>query len=90
MLAPKLRGEVLPSTLRDEYFAMFRGYSDEQPTSIWYDEELWLDEWPAKEPDDVGMAYVGVQGDDIVEAVTVTVAKFDGELLVREIEWGRP
>jgi hypothetical protein len=90
LLAPDLREQLPPAVLRESYFAMFRGYTDQQPASIWYDEQFWLEDWPAKEPGDMGVAYVGLQGDGFVEAVTVTVASFGGVLLIREVEWGRP
>ena len=38
----------------------------------------------------MGVAYVGLQGDNVVEGITVTVASFGGALLIRDVEWGRP
>jgi hypothetical protein len=38
----------------------------------------------------MGWAYVGIEGDDFIEAIAVVVATISGELLIREIEWGRP
>jgi hypothetical protein len=35
-------------------------------------------------------AYVAMSGSSFSEAVTVIVAEYDGVLLVRDIEWGRP
>lgn len=49
-----------------------------------------MDNWPAKQPGDVGWAYVSIFGENFVEAVAVTVAKYEGSLLIREVEWGRP
>ena len=46
--------------------------------------------WPDKRPGDVGWAYVSIVGDDFVEAVAVIIVEVGGELLIREIEWGRP
>jgi hypothetical protein len=70
---------------------MYRGYAeDDRPKGVWFDAEYSFEEWPAKQPGDVGWAYVSVQGDELVEAVTVTVAQEAGRLLIRHIEWGRP
>jgi hypothetical protein len=90
LLAPKLRDRLQPSTLREHLYAMFRPYADGEPTGIHYDEEFFMTEWPSKERNDVGCAYVSICGDDFVEAVAVVVADIDGSLLIREIEWGRP
>jgi hypothetical protein len=49
-----------------------------------------MEEWPRKRPGDIGWVYVGIEGDDFIEAVTVVVADVDGALLIREVEWGRP
>ena len=49
-----------------------------------------LDEWPKTLPHDVGWSYVSIEGDDFVEGVSVIVADVGGELLIRDVEWGRP
>jgi hypothetical protein len=94
LLAPQLRTAMTPDRLRENLYAMFRGYSEWEPTSVDFDEEEALDpvhdDWPAKQPGDVGWSCIGIDGEDFMEAVTVTVADFDGELLIRAIEWGRP
>ena len=35
-------------------------------------------------------AYVGIEGDEFVEAVTVIVEDLEDRLGIRNIEWGRP
>ena len=89
-LSQKLARELPPETLREKFFAMFCGYTDETPTKVHFDEEFCLEEWPAKQAGDLGSAYVGLLGDDVVEAVTPIVAMEDGRLVIRQIEWGRP
>jgi hypothetical protein len=69
---------------------MFEGYSDGKPQRIHFDEEFANEDWPGKLPGDLGYAYVGIEGEDFVEAVTVTVANVEGKHLIRDIEWGRP
>ncbi len=90
LLSPELRIRFTPDALREELFGMFRGYADGEPRSIYFDEQFQMEDWPDKQAGDVGWAYVGIEGDDFVEAVTVVVAKIKSELLIREIEWGRP
>jgi hypothetical protein len=90
LLAPELRTRLTPAVLSEELHAMYSGYADGEPTGIHYDEQFFMTEWPAKEPLDVGWAYVSITGEAIVEAVTVIVAEIDGALLIRAVEWGRP
>jgi hypothetical protein len=62
-----------------------------EPHTVHFDPQFAQTEsWPAKLPGDLGRVYVGIEGDDFVEAVTVIVAEVNGKLLIRDIEWGRP
>jgi hypothetical protein len=90
MLASDLRRQLPPGSLREQFSAMFRGYAEGEPRAVHFDEEFQLEEWPRKRPGDVGWAYVGIEGDDFVEAVSVVVADVGGKLLIREVTWGRP
>jgi hypothetical protein len=90
LLAPALRQQLPPDTLRENLEATFRRYADGAPKRIRFDEEWAHEDWPAKLPGDIGWAYVGIEGDDFVEGITVTVADVEGDYLIREIEWGRP
>jgi hypothetical protein len=47
-------------------------------------------DWPAKQPGDVASVYVALTGMSFAEAVTVTVVQRNGNLLIRNLEWGRP
>ena len=49
-----------------------------------------LEEWPGMAPGDRAMVYVPLEGDVYSEAINVTVAEVDGELLISSVEWGRP
>jgi hypothetical protein len=53
-------------------------------------EEGIMEEWPEKQPGDVAIVYVALMGEGFAEAVLVTVVQQDGELRIRELEWGRP
>ncbi len=90
LLAPSLRQALPPHALRDQLYAMFRGYADGEPRRIYFDEQFTMEDWPARAKGDLGWAYVGIEGDDFVEAVTVVVADVQGEQFIRDITWGRP
>ncbi len=90
LLVPTLRKQMTPETLREKLYSMWRGYASGKPKRIHFDEEFTNVDWPAKLPGDIGWAYVGIEGDDFIEAVTVTVADIEGSHLIRAIEWGRP
>ncbi len=47
-------------------------------------------DWPAKQPGDVASVYVALTGVGFAEAVTVTVVQRNGNLLIRNLVWGRP
>ena len=49
-----------------------------------------MEDWPAKKEGDIGWAYVGIEGEDFVEAVTLVVRDATPGLAIREIEWRRP
>ena len=90
MLAPELRARISPSKIRDDFYRLFPAYAQGKATSIHCNEEFSMTEWPDKQPNDVGWAYVSIMGEDFAEAVAVTVADFGGTLFIRAIEWGRP
>lgn len=46
--------------------------------------------WPARQPSDLGWAYVSIGGDVYSEAITVVVASENGKARIREVEFGRP
>jgi hypothetical protein len=49
-----------------------------------------MEQWPAKQPTDVGWAYVAINGAEGGEAVTVVVTREADALRIRDVEWGRP
>jgi hypothetical protein len=46
--------------------------------------------WPAKQPGDIGWAYVSIGGNTYSEAITVVVTSENGQQNIREVEFGRP
>ena len=49
-----------------------------------------MNDWPDRKENDIGWAYVAIEGSDYAEAVTVIVSKENGDYRIRDIEWGRP
>jgi len=94
MLTPKLRAELPPERLKTEYVSMY-GYVEGETAADHVEVMNVMEDWLAKEPQDIGWAYVSINGPDPAggtwsEAVAVVVTDVDGHLLIREIEWGRP
>ena len=53
-------------------------------------DEFTLEDWPGKQADDLAVAYVALNGENFSEAVTLTLAEYGHEILIRHLEWGRP
>ncbi|HNC91251.1 MAG TPA: hypothetical protein PL000_20160 [Anaerolineales bacterium] len=49
-----------------------------------------MEQWPDQRPNDVGWAYVAIDGEGFSEAVTVIVENERQTPAIRYIEWGRP
>ena len=49
-----------------------------------------MEDWPGKEEDDIGWAYVALAGETFSEAATVIVKREGVGLVIRSLEWGRP
>lgn len=90
MLDAELQNDFPVQKLASTFEAMYRGYAEGPVTSVHFDPEFSMENWPAKQSGDVGWVYVSVLGNGFVEAVTVVVANSSGRLAIREIEWGRP
>jgi len=89
-LTPELQVHLPPPKLAEQFTSMYAGYADGPVTSIHFDPQFSMEAWPAKEPGDIGWAYVSLEGDGFVEAITVVVARVGNALAIRSIEWGRP
>src|SRR5215203_2565044 len=87
MLASSLRERFPPPFLKAKYERMIE-YGEGLPNFVGV--MGILDDWPGKQKEDVGWAYVAIGGDTFSEAVAVVVALEQGQRVIREIEWGRP
>jgi hypothetical protein len=53
-------------------------------------DEFTLEDWPNKQATDLAVVYVALNGDSWSEAVTLTMAQQGEQVLIRQLEWGRP
>jgi len=53
-------------------------------------DDFTLEDWPGKQADDLAVTYVALNGENFSEAVTLTLAEYGHEILIRHLEWGRP
>jgi hypothetical protein len=94
MLSPELQSEYSAAGLKAKYDRM-TAYVGAPSQATEIEVMNTMDEFPGKEGNDLGWAYVSIagphpQGGMWSEAVTVVVTERDGELLIRELVWGRP
>ena len=87
LLSESLKNEWSSDSLKKEYEEMIE-YGEGDVTHIEVMNEMI--EWPTKENNDLGWAYVAMSGNDFSEAVAVVICNEKNHLKVREIEWGRP
>jgi hypothetical protein len=90
LLNDSLRKQYSPESLQEHLSGMFNLYAEGPARRVYFDPQFSMEQWPAKQAGDVGWAYVSVEGDDFVEAVTVIVSQTGSGLAIRDIEWGRP
>ena len=67
-----------------------RSYAPGPFTDMQVMEEFMLEDWPAMQDGDVANIYIALSGNNFCEAVSVLVAREDGDLRIRDLEWGRP
>jgi hypothetical protein len=53
-------------------------------------DDFTLEDWPGKQADDLAVTYVALNGENFSEAVTLTLAEYGQEILIRHLEWGMP
>jgi hypothetical protein len=87
LLCQSQKEQLSETSLQEEFERMFA--HDEGAINIVEVTET-LEEWPAKEPDDLGWAYVAISGETFAEAVTLVIKNENGQPRVGSIEWGRP
>ncbi len=53
-------------------------------------DDFTLEDWPGKQPNDLAVTYVTLNGENFSEAVILTLAEHGQEIMIRHVEWGRP
>jgi hypothetical protein len=53
-------------------------------------EKFIIEKWPDRQTGDLAVVYVALGGDNFSEAVTLMLAEYGQETLIRQLEWGRP
>ena len=87
LLSESLQTEWNPDSLKKEYEKMIE-YGEGDINHIEVMNEMI--EWPTKENNDLGWAYVAISSNDLSEAIAVVICNENNQLRVRQIEWGRP
>ena len=95
MLADSLKLSCSPEFLRKQLEEMIWYEEDEHrwPTSIQVvtaADNSDMEKWKRRNLDDFGWAYVAINGADYSEAVAIIITRDGQQLMIREIEWGRP
>ena len=49
-----------------------------------------VEDWQGKQSGDLAVVYVALTGESFSEAVTLTLAQYGRDTLIRDLEWGRP
>ncbi len=87
MLCQSLQENLSPENLKQEFESMI-SYGEGLSGNV--DVMEAFEDWPAKQHNDIGWAYVAITGQNFSEAVSLTINNENGQTRVREIEWGRP
>ena len=87
LLSPAFQATMTTAQLETAFNSMV-SYGKSKPTAVAV--MTTLKEWPDKQADDIGWAYVAITGDDVSEGISVIVTRIEGRAAIRAIEWGRP
>lgn len=49
-----------------------------------------FEEWPGKQPSDLAVVYVALNGSSCSEAVTLTLAQYGEAIVIRCLAWEQP
>jgi hypothetical protein len=85
LLAESLKSHLSSQQLQESFEGMIA-----QKSNLSAEVVETLTDWPEKQPNDAGWAYVAINGDEFAEAVTLTLCDEHDTTLIRDIVWGRP
>jgi hypothetical protein len=89
LLCRELQISSTPESIKDAVTTM-TAYASGSIQEAQVMDDFTLGDWPGKQPNDLAVAYVALNGEDFSEAVTLTLTKYDQEIVIRHMEWGRP
>jgi hypothetical protein len=89
LLGEELQSSMTPETIKNAVAAMI-AYAPGSIQDAQVMDEFTLEDWPGKQPGDLAVVYVALNGESFSEAVTLTLAQYGEGVLIRQLEWGRP
>jgi hypothetical protein len=89
LLAKDLKSTTTPQTIKDAVATMTSDTTGPILKADVIDDSI-LEDWPGKQAGDLAVVYVALNGDSFSEAVTLILATYGDEVLIRHFEWGRP
>lgn len=89
LLTEEVRSSTTPEIIKSAITAMTNYASGSIQAALVID-DFTLEDWPGKQPNDLAVVYVALNGDCFSEAVTLTLVQDGDEALIRHLVWGRP
>jgi hypothetical protein len=89
LLTDELQSSLTPEAIKNTITSM-TAYAQGVIQEAEVMDAFTLEDWPGKQPADRAVIYVALNGDSFSEAVTLTLAQYGDEVLIRHLEWGRP
>ena len=89
LLAKEAQTSITPEIIQDAVKSMIAAVPGPiQVAQVM--EDFIVEDWPGKLPGDLAVVYVALTGESFSEAVTLTLAQYGVDTLIRHLEWGRP
>ncbi|MFN5162000.1 MAG: hypothetical protein ACK5IA_09005 [Cyanobacteriota bacterium] len=89
LLSRDLQVSSTPGSIKDAVKTM-TAYASGSIHEAQVMDDFTLENWPGKQPDDLAVAYVALNGENFSEAVTLTLTAYGREIMIRHMELGRP
>lgn len=89
LLAPELQSSKTPDAIQAAVVTM-TAYAPGPIQEAQMMEDFIIEDWPDKQPGDLAVVYVALTGESFSEAVTLTLAQYGEDILIRQLEWERP
>jgi hypothetical protein len=89
LLTKELQASTTPDAIKDAVATM-TAYAPGSIQIAQVIDDCILEDWPDKQPGDLAVVYVALNGDNFSEAVTLTLAQYGDAAQIRHLAWGRP